>query len=114
MTGKNPRRAVQTREVRQIVEGSHRLLFDLRDVVSDLRDFANRLGRATRLDFGDTEKLDPAVADDADLNDGVVLNIAPLPRSRLVDGGQRLLGRALEGRARAVVDHPSDSEPSGW
>ena len=41
-------------------------------------DFAEKLGRAARLDFGDTEKLDSAVTYDPDLNDGVVLNIAPL------------------------------------
>jgi hypothetical protein len=91
MTRKNLRRAVQTWVVRRIAEGSHRLLFELGHVVSDLRDFANRLGRAARLDFGDTKKLDPSVTDDADPKGGVVLNIAPLPRARPVEGGQGLL-----------------------
>ena len=48
------------------------------EFVSELRDFAEKLGRAARLDFGDTETLDSAVTYDPDLNDGVVLNIAPL------------------------------------
>jgi hypothetical protein len=48
------------------------------DFVSELRDFADKLGRAARLDFGDPGKLDSAVIYDPDLNDGVVLNIAPL------------------------------------
>ena len=48
------------------------------DFLSELRDFAERLGRAARLEFGDKEKLDSSVTYDPDLNDGVVLNIAPL------------------------------------
>jgi hypothetical protein len=48
------------------------------EFVCELRDFAEKLGRAARLDFGDTDKLDSAVTYDPDLNDGVVLNIAPL------------------------------------
>jgi hypothetical protein len=48
------------------------------EFVSELRDFAEKLGRAARLDFGDAEKLDSGVTYDPDLNDGVVLNIAPL------------------------------------
>ncbi|GAC1467537.1 MAG: hypothetical protein NVSMB9_09250 [Isosphaeraceae bacterium] len=48
------------------------------DLVSELRDFADKLNRAARLAFGDPEKLDSAVIYDPDLNDGVVLNIAPL------------------------------------
>src|SRR5262249_30224069 len=48
------------------------------EFVSELRDFADKLGRAARLDFGDTAKLDSSVTYDPDLNDGVVLNIAPL------------------------------------
>jgi hypothetical protein len=48
------------------------------DFLSELRDFADKLSRAALLDFGDTEKLDSAVTYDPDLNDGVVLNIAPL------------------------------------
>jgi hypothetical protein len=48
------------------------------DFVSELRDFADKLGRAARLDFGDSGTLDSAVTYDPDLNDGVVLNIAPL------------------------------------
>jgi hypothetical protein len=48
------------------------------EFVSELRDFADKLARAARLDFGDPERLDSAVTYDPDLNDGVVLNIAPL------------------------------------
>jgi hypothetical protein len=48
------------------------------DFLSELRNFAEKLGRAARLDFGDTEKLDSSVTYNPDLNDGVVLNIAPL------------------------------------
>ena len=48
------------------------------DYLAELRDFAERLGRAARLEFGDKEKLDSSVTYDPDLNDGVVFNIAPL------------------------------------
>jgi hypothetical protein len=48
------------------------------EFISELQDFADKLGRAARLDFGDLERLDSAVTYDPDLNDGVVLNIAPL------------------------------------
>src|SRR5262245_57455772 len=48
------------------------------EFVSELRDFADKLGRAARLEFGDPAKLDSRVTYDPDLNDGVVLNIAPL------------------------------------
>jgi hypothetical protein len=43
-----------------------------------VRDFAAELGRAARLDFGDTDKPDSAVTYAPDLNRCVVLNIAPL------------------------------------
>jgi hypothetical protein len=48
------------------------------EFVSELRDFAEKLGRAAHLNFGDSEKLNSGVIYDPDLNDGVVLNIAPL------------------------------------
>ncbi len=48
------------------------------DLLSELRDFAERLERAANLNFGDKEKLKSGVRYDPDLNDGVVLNIAPL------------------------------------
>jgi hypothetical protein len=44
----------------------------------ELKDFADKLDRAAKLNFGNPEKLDSAVAYDPDLNDGVVLSIAPL------------------------------------
>jgi hypothetical protein len=53
-------------------------MFDIWDVASEPRDLADKLGRAARLDFGDPGALDSAVTYDPDLNDGVVLNIAPL------------------------------------
>jgi hypothetical protein len=48
------------------------------EFVSELRDFADKLARAARLDFADPERLHSSVTYDPDLNDGVVLNIAPL------------------------------------
>jgi hypothetical protein len=48
------------------------------EFVSERRDFADKLGRAARLEFVDPAKLDSRVTYDPDLNDGVVLNIAPL------------------------------------
>jgi hypothetical protein len=46
--------------------------------LGELQDFAEKLERAAKLNFGDPEKLDSNVVYDCDLNDGVVLNIAPL------------------------------------
>ncbi|HEV2491949.1 MAG TPA: BREX-1 system adenine-specific DNA-methyltransferase PglX [Terriglobia bacterium] len=48
------------------------------DFLSELRDFAEKLERAANLNFGDKDKLKSDVRYDPDLNDGVVLNIAPL------------------------------------
>ena len=45
---------------------------------AELREFAEKLERAANLNFGDKEKLRSGVRYDPDLNDGVVLNIAPL------------------------------------
>lgn len=47
-------------------------------LVRELQDFAEKLERAAKLNFGNTEKLNSDVVYDPDLNDGVVLNIAPL------------------------------------
>ncbi len=44
----------------------------------ELKDFAEKLERAAKLNFGDPAKLKSDVVYDPDLNDGVVLNIAPL------------------------------------
>jgi len=44
----------------------------------EVKDFAEKLERAAKLNFGNPEKLNSAVKYDPDLNDGVVLNIAPL------------------------------------
>jgi hypothetical protein len=44
----------------------------------ELKDFAERLERAAKLNFGNPEKLNSEVVYDPDLNDGVVLTIAPL------------------------------------
>lgn len=46
------------------------------NLVSELQDFSEKLQRAAKLDFGGN--LNPDVVFDPDLNDGVVLNIAPL------------------------------------
>jgi hypothetical protein len=48
------------------------------DFISELRDFEEKLRRAANLNFGDKDKLNSDVIYDPDLNDGVVLNIAPL------------------------------------
>ena len=45
-------------------------------LISELTDFSDKLQRAAKLDFG--RNLNPNVIFDPDLNDGVVLNIAPL------------------------------------
>jgi hypothetical protein len=47
-------------------------------LLGELKDFADKLERAAKLNFGNPEKLDSDVVYDPDLNDGVVLNIAPL------------------------------------
>lgn len=44
----------------------------------ELKDFAEKLERAAKLNFGTPEKLNSEVVYDPDLNDGVVLTIAPL------------------------------------
>src|SRR5262249_49031332 len=44
----------------------------------ELKDFAEKLERAAKLNFGNSEKLNSEVVYDPDLNDGVVLTIAPL------------------------------------
>lgn len=46
--------------------------------LDEVKDFAEKLERAAKLNFGNTEKLSSDVVYDPDLNDGVVLNIAPL------------------------------------
>lgn len=46
--------------------------------LAELSDFAEKLERAAKLNFGKEEDLDSSVTYDPDLNDGVVLNIAPL------------------------------------
>jgi len=51
---------------------------DQEDLLSELKDFAEKLGKAANLNFGDKDKLKSGVRYDPDLNDGVVLNIAPL------------------------------------
>jgi hypothetical protein len=48
------------------------------DLLSELKEFAEKLEKAANLNFGDKTKLDSGVRYDPDLNDGVVLNIAPL------------------------------------
>lgn len=47
-------------------------------LLAELKDFAEKLERAAKLNFGDPEKLNSDVVYAPDLNDGVVLNIAPL------------------------------------
>jgi hypothetical protein len=45
-------------------------------ILGEIKDFEEKLRRAAKLDFG--KNLDSSVIYDPDLNDGVVLNIAPL------------------------------------
>jgi len=47
-------------------------------LLGELKDFADKPERAAKLNFGNPEKLDSNVVYDPDLNDGVVLSIAPL------------------------------------
>lgn len=47
-------------------------------LLGELSDFAEKLERAAKLNFGDPTKLDSNVVYAPDLNDGVVLSIAPL------------------------------------
>jgi hypothetical protein len=47
-------------------------------LIAELKDFAEKLERAAKLNFGNPEKLDSDVVYDPDLNDGVVLTISPL------------------------------------
>lgn len=47
-------------------------------LLSELTDFAEKLERAAKLNFGHPAKLNSEVVYDPDLNDGVVLTIAPL------------------------------------
>jgi hypothetical protein len=51
---------------------------DQEDLMSELNDFAEKLEKAANLNFGDKDRLKSEVRYDPDLNDGVVLNIAPL------------------------------------
>jgi hypothetical protein len=48
------------------------------DLLNEIKDFAEKLERAAKLEFGDKDKLNPNIQYTPDLNDGVVLNIAPL------------------------------------
>ena len=47
-------------------------------LLGELEDFADKLERAAKLNFGNPEKLDSNIVYNPDLNDGVVLNIAPV------------------------------------
>jgi predicted ribosome quality control (RQC) complex YloA/Tae2 family protein len=48
------------------------------DLLNEVKDFAEKLERAAKLEFGDKDKLNSNIQYTPDLNDGVVLNIAPL------------------------------------
>jgi hypothetical protein len=48
------------------------------DLLNEIKDFAEKLERAAKLEFGDKDKLNSNIQYNPDLNDGVVLNIAPL------------------------------------
>lgn len=47
-------------------------------LLGELKDFAEKLERAAKLNFGNVARLNSNVTYEPDLNDGVVLNIAPL------------------------------------
>lgn len=62
------------REARKVAAA----ISDQEDLLSELEDFAEKLEKAANLNFVDKDKLKSDVRYDPDLNDGVVLNIAPL------------------------------------
>jgi hypothetical protein len=73
------------RKKRKSVEGDSRAAKKLdRDIdkqeglLNELRDFAEKVERTAKLEFGDKDKLNSNIQYTPDLHDGVVLNIAPL------------------------------------
>jgi hypothetical protein len=48
------------------------------ELLNEIKDFAEKLERAAKLEFGDKDKLNSSIQYTPDLNDGVVLNVAPL------------------------------------
>lgn len=67
-------------------------------LLGELKDFADMLERAAKLNFGDPAKLDSEVVYDPDLNDGAVLSIPPL--RELVPGkeAKKYLEEPLDGK----------------
>jgi hypothetical protein len=59
-------------------KGIANAIADQEDIISELEDFAENLERAANLRFGDKDRLTSNLQYEPDLNDGVVLNIAPL------------------------------------
>jgi hypothetical protein len=53
-------------------------IVDQEELLSELRDFEEKLRRAANLNFGDKDKIRSDITYAPDLNDGVILNIAPL------------------------------------
>src|SRR5262249_36808145 len=62
------------REAKKVAEP----ICDQEDLVRELKGFGEKIEKAANPNFGDKEKLKSGVRYDPDLNDGVVLNIAPL------------------------------------
>jgi hypothetical protein len=73
------------RKKRKSAEGDNKTMKKLdkeidrqEDLLNEVKDFAEKLERAAKLEFGDKDKLNSKIQYSPDLNDGVVLNIAPL------------------------------------
>ena len=82
-------------------------------LLGELKDFADKLERAAKLNVGKHEKLDSDVTYDPDLNDGVVLNIAPLWELVPWKEAKNYWEELLEGELRVVLDGQHYCEQKG-